>query len=81
MCTVRRGRLLYRDGLGVPANPATALDLLRKAAVADYVPAMVPLAYVYFAAKTPVSPMRRNYWAQQAAEKNDPMGWTLTGYL
>jgi len=78
--TTRLG-LLYRDGLGVPANPATALDLLRKAAVADYVPAMVPLAYVYFAANTPVSPMRRNYWAQQAAEKNDPMGWTLTGYL
>jgi hypothetical protein len=42
---------------------------------------MVPLAYVYFAAKTPVSPMRRNYWAQQAAEKNAPAGWTLTGYL
>lgn len=78
--TTRLG-LLYRDGLGVPANPASALDLLRKAAMADYVPAMVPLAYVYFAAKTPVSPMRRNYWAQQAAEKNDPMGWTLTGYL
>jgi len=78
--TFRLG-LLYRDGLGVVANQATALDLLRKAAVADYVPAMVPLAYMYFAAKTPVSPQRLNYWAERAAEKNDPAGWTLTGYL
>jgi TPR repeat protein len=78
--TFRLG-LLYRDGLGVPAEPATALDLLRRAAMADYTPAMVPLAYVYFALKTPVSPQRMTYWAQRAAEKNDPAGWTLTGYL
>ena len=78
--TYRLG-LLYRDGLGVPATPATALDLLRKAAMAGYVPAMVPLAYVYGAARTPVSPQRMTYWAQQAAEKGDPAGSTIMGYL
>jgi TPR repeat protein len=73
--------LLHRDGLGVPANPQTGLELLRTAALGGYAPAMVPLAYAYNAARTPVSPQRLNYWAQQAAEKGDPAGHTLVGYL
>jgi hypothetical protein len=35
--------ILYRDGLGVPANEPAALDLFRKAAQAGWLPAMVPL--------------------------------------
>jgi TPR repeat protein len=73
--------LLHRDGLGVPASPQTGLELLRTAALGGYVPAMVPLAYAYNAARTGVSPQRLNFWAQQAAEKGDPAGHTLVGYL
>ena len=73
--------VLYRDGSGVAASPATALELLRKAALAGYVPAMVPLSYAYAATRTGVSDTRARYWAQEAARRDDPAGWALVGYL
>ena len=63
------------------ASPATALELLRKAALAGYVPAMVPLSYAYAATRTGVSDTRARYWAQEAARRDDPAGWALVGYL
>src|SRR5439155_886206 len=67
--------VLYRDGSGVAASPATALELLRKAALAGYVPAMVPLSYAYAATRTGVSDTRARYWAQEAGQKD------ATGHL
>jgi len=39
--------VIYRDGLGLPANAPAALDLFWKAARAGFVPAMVPLSDAY----------------------------------
>lgn len=72
--------LLNRDGLGVPANPSAALDLLRKAADARYLPAMVPLSLAYAEAKTATSQERGTFWATRAAEAGDPRGWYILGY-
>jgi hypothetical protein len=72
--------LLYRDGLGMPANPSVALDLLRKAADAGFVPAMAPLSLAYAEAKTATSQERGTYWATRAAEAGDPRGWYILGY-
>lgn len=72
--------VLYRDGLGVPADQPAALDLFRKAAEAGSLPAMVPLSYAYAAARTPVSHERATYWASRAAEAGDPAGWSILGY-
>jgi hypothetical protein len=73
--------VIYRDGLGVAANPAAALNLFRKAAEAGYVPAMAPLSYVYAATKSPVSRERANYWATKSSQAGDPEGWLTMGYL
>jgi TPR repeat protein len=72
--------IMYRDGLGLPANPIAALEMFRKAALAGYVPAMVPLSFAYAAAKTDVSGQRATYWAQKAAESGDAAGWLIIGY-
>lgn len=73
--------VIYRDGLGVAANPATALNLFRKAAEAGYVPAMAPLSYAYAAARTATSRERANYWATKSSEAGDSEGWLTMGYL
>ena len=73
--------VFYRDGLGVAANPAAALSLLKKAAEAGYVPAMAPLSYAYAVTKSPVSRERANYWATKSAESGDSEGWLTMGYL
>jgi TPR repeat protein len=72
--------IIYREGLGVPANPSAALELFRKAADAGFVAAMAPLSYAYAAAATSVSPQRATYWATRAAEAGDPEGWLMLGY-
>ena len=72
--------LMHRDGLGMRADSARALALLRKSADAGYVPAMVPLSLAYAAAKTDVSQQRATYWADHAAQQGDPLGWYITGY-
>lgn len=72
--------MLYRDGLGVAADPQSALELFRKAAEAGFVPAMVPLSLAYAAAKTPVSPQRATLWANKATQAGDPRGWFILGF-
>jgi TPR repeat protein len=72
--------LLYRDGLGVPVNPAQSFTLLQKAAEGNYVPAMSPLADAYSDQRTPVSSQRATYWAMKAAEAGDSRGWLTLGF-
>jgi TPR repeat protein len=71
---------LYHEGRAGPANPSASFELYRKAAQAGYVPAMVPLSYIYGEAKTPVSGHRATYWAMRAANAGDPNGWLIVGY-
>jgi TPR repeat protein len=47
--------ILYRDGLGVPADASQSFQLLQKAAEANFVPAMSLLSDVYAEQKAPVS--------------------------
>ncbi len=72
--------ILYRDGLGVPADASQSFQLLQKAAEANYVPAMSPLSDAYAGQKTPVSGQRATYWAMKAAEGGDPQGWLVLGF-
>jgi TPR repeat protein len=71
--------ILYRNGLGVPADASQSFQLLQKAAEANYVPAMPLLSDVYASQKTPVSGQRATYWATKAAEAGDPRGWLILG--
>jgi hypothetical protein len=72
--------LMLRDSTGVAADADGALELLRKAAEAGYVPAMVPLSILYAAARTAVSPQRATFWADQADQHGDPHGTYILGY-
>jgi TPR repeat protein len=72
--------ILYRNGLGVPADAAQSFQLLEKAAEANYVPAMPLLSDAYASQKTPVSGQRATYWATTAAEAGDPRGWMILGF-
>jgi len=72
--------ILYRNGLGVPADAPQAFQLLQKAADANYVPAMPLLSDAYASQKTPVSGQRATYWATIAAEAGDPRGWLILGF-
>jgi TPR repeat protein len=71
--------VLYRDGLGVPADASQSFQLLQKAGEANYVPAMSLLSDAYAGQKTPVSGQRATYWAMKAAEAGDPQGWLVLG--
>lgn len=73
--------ILFRRGLGVPEHQQTALELFKKAAMAGYVPAMAPLAYLYENANTPTSQHREIQWAGEAAQKGDTDGLLLRGSL
>jgi TPR repeat protein len=72
--------ILYRDGLGVPSNASQSFELLRKAAEANYAPAMSLLSDAYAEQRTPVSGERATYWATRAAEAGDPKGWLTLGF-
>jgi TPR repeat protein len=72
--------ILYRNGLGVPADAPQSFQLLQKAAEANYVPAMSPLSDAYAEQKTPVSGQRATYWATKAANAGDPRGWLVLGF-
>jgi uncharacterized protein len=72
--------ILYRDGLGMPSNSSQSFELLRKAAEANYAPAMSLLSDVYAEQRTPVSGERATYWATKAAEAGDPKGWLTLGF-
>jgi len=72
--------IFYRDGLGVPADASQSFQLLKKAAEANYVPAMTPLSDAYAQQKTAMSGERATYWATKAAEAGDPQGWLILGF-
>ncbi len=72
--------ILYRNGLGVPADASQSFQLLQKAAEANYVPAMSLLSDTYASQKTPVSGQRATYWAMKAAEAGDAQGWLVLGF-
>jgi len=72
--------ILYRDGLGVPADASQSFQLLQKAAEANFVPAMSLLSDVYAEKNTPVSGERATYWAMKAANAGDPKGWMVLGF-
>jgi TPR repeat protein len=72
--------MLYHEGLGVAADPSQSFQLLKRAAEANYVPAMSPLSDVYADQKTPVSRERATYWATKAADAGDPRGWLTLGF-
>jgi TPR repeat protein len=72
--------ILYRKGLGVPADASQSFQLLQKAAEANYVPAMSLLSDAYAEQKAPVSGQRATYWAMKAAEAGDPQGWAVLGF-
>jgi TPR repeat protein len=71
---------LYHDGLGVPVDREQSFQLLKKAAEANYVPAMSPLSDIYAEQKTPVSAERAIDWATRAANAGDPRGWLILGF-
>jgi TPR repeat protein len=72
--------ILYRDGLGLPADASQSFQLLQKAAEANYVPAMPLLSDVYAEQKTAVSGERATYWAMKAANAGDAKGWMVLGF-
>lgn len=72
---------MYHEGIGVPVNNAAAKELFTRAADAGYVPAMVPLAFMYASQSDFVSKRRAGEWAMKAAEADDPEGHLITGYL
>jgi len=72
--------ILYRDGLGVPADESQSFRLLQKAAEANYVPAMPLLSDVYAEQKTAVSGERATYWAMKAANAGNAKGWMVLGF-
>jgi TPR repeat protein len=72
---------MYHEGIGLPVNDAAAKALFTKAADAGYVPAMVPLAFMYASQPDFVSKRRAGEWAMKAAEADDPEGHLITGYL
>src|SRR5689334_3259549 len=72
---------LYRDGRGMTPDSVAALALFRKAAMAGFVPAMVPLAYSYGVVKMPTSLQRAQTWARKAADAGDPEAHVFMGYL
>ena len=71
--------LLYRDGLGVTANPLISRQLLTKAALSGYLPAMAPLSYDYLALKTPIGDYKAHGWADRLAQAGVPEGWLILG--
>ncbi len=73
--------MMYKDGLGTAANIDAAKELFTKAADAGYVPAMMPLAFIYAANADFISKRRAAEWALKAAEGNDPEGHLTAGYL
>jgi TPR repeat protein len=72
--------VLYRDGLGGPADASQSFQLMQKAGEANYVPAMSLLSDAYALQRTPVSGQRATYWAMKAAEAGDPQGWLVLGF-
>lgn len=73
--------LLYRDGLGVTADRFRARQLLRKAGISGYVPAMALLASAYLDLKNANGQSRAAVWARKAADTGDPQGWFTLGYI
>jgi TPR repeat protein len=74
--------MLYRDGRGMNPNPAAALILFRKAAMAGFVPAMAPLTVAYMDTSSETTGgMRANRWAVESAKAGDPEGHLNLGYL
>jgi hypothetical protein len=72
---------MYHEGIGGPVNDDAAQALFTKAADAGYVPAMVPLAFLYAAKPDFVSKRRAAEWGLKAAAADDPEGHLLAGYL
>jgi len=72
---------MYHEGVGGPVNDDAAKVLFTKAADAGYVPAMMPLAFIYAASPDFVSKRRAASWALKAADGNDPEGHLTAGYL
>jgi len=72
---------MYHEGIGGPVNDDAAKELFTKAADAGYVPAMMPLAFIYAASSDFVSKRRAAEWALKAAAGNDPEGHLTAGYL
>src|SRR5262249_13804558 len=74
--------MIYRDGRGMNPNPAAALVLFRKAAMAGFVSAMAPLSVAYLDTSSETTgPMRANRWAAESAKADDPEGHLNLGYL
>jgi TPR repeat protein len=73
--------IMYHEGIGVPVNDTAARELFTKAADAGYVPAMVPLAFMYAEQPDMVSKRRAAEWAMKASQGNDQEGQLVTGYL
>jgi hypothetical protein len=72
---------MYHEGVGGPVNDEVAQALFAKAADAGYVPAMVPLAFLYAAKPDFVSKRRAAEWGLKAAAADDTEGHLLAGYL
>jgi hypothetical protein len=72
---------MYHEGIGGPVNDDAAQALFTKAADAGYVPAMLPLAFLYAAKPDFVSKRRAAEWGLKAAAADDPEGHLVAGYL
>jgi TPR repeat protein len=72
---------MYHEGIGGPVNDDAAQALFTRAADAGYVPAMVPLAFLYAAKPDFVSKRRAADWGLKAAAADDTEGHLLAGYL
>ena len=72
---------MYHDGIGGPVNDDAAQALFMQAADAGYVPAMLPLAFLYASKPDFVSKRRAAEWALKAADADDPEGHLVAGYL
>jgi TPR repeat protein len=72
---------MYHEGIGVPVNDDAAQALFTKAADAGYVPAMLPLAFLYAAKPDFISKRRAAEWGLKAAAADDPEGHLVAGYM
>ena len=73
--------VLYRDGLGVPADAEAAIEYFTKAAEAGYVPAMRDLSSVYLKRDNWGGAMRALPWLEKAGAAGDSDSMLRLGYI
>ena len=74
--------ILYRDGLGVPRDPAEAMNWFRQAADQDNLTAIIEIGRLYrFGRGVPKNVPEALRWFQRAADREDRLGLLNLGWM